>query len=83
MSLEPKVIVYRQPIIGDLKVELKGVKEYKNTSLRIFDISGQSIYQETFYGNIVHVKPQGITSGIYLLHISNEYFVNCQKIIVK
>ena len=83
LSLEPKVIVYPQPIIGDFTVELKGGKEYKNTSLRIFDISGQSIYQETFYGNIVHVKPQGITSGIYLLHISNEYFVNCQKIIVK
>ena len=83
-ELQNQVKVFPNPTSGDnINIQMTHEGDY---TLEVFDIKGITVYQQNIHaeaGEILHKDLNGLSPGIYMLHVSNEYAIARHKIVIK
>lgn len=78
-TLKDKVILYPNPTKGELII--KGLEDFKDVHIEIFDIAGQSVKSQIMESNKLDIS--SFSEGIYWVKIFNGEEVAVKKIIKK
>lgn len=81
-SLEDAVTIYPNPVINNVNIVLKEFL-VSDVNIEITDITGKIIYKSSIDGLSNKVNTESWISGIYIIHISNQYQAYTEKLIVK
>lgn len=79
------ILVYPNPVIDKLNVNLSKFKEINKLTVKLYDLTGKVVLNEQFINKaLITIQiPQNVSSGMYLLELSNENFKFTERIIKK
>jgi PKD repeat protein len=78
-----KFVVAPNPSEGVFTVTLAGT-DGKPTTMRIYDLSGKSVFEETFTGSVERqMDLSSLPKGIYTLHLNSEKSGGVQRLVIR
>lgn len=69
-------LIYPQPVSEQCTIQLFAGTEQSKYSLSLFDVNGKIILHQKFTGNSTVIERGHITSGFYLIRITDEVYRN-------
>ncbi len=81
-KMMPSFSVYPNPATDHINVKVLNDTTSGNTFV-LYDISGQKIKEETFYGNHNTLNLSDLPKGMYIVELQNDLFKSTQKVLVK
>ena len=78
-----EVKIYPNPVLDQTTFELKGV-EFRDYHLRIFNATGQQMYEERFDHSTFQFNRRSLTTGLYFYEITGDgLLITSGKMILK
>lgn len=77
---ETSFLVYPNPFDNSLTIELSSIDA---TSVRIFDLQGKQVFQETIFDARNEIQLPQLTKGIYLIELSNTQGQSSTRKLIK
>lgn len=62
--------VYPNPSNGTVFIQERAVGQLKNANIKVFDLSGRCVHQQSGYRGLLHLKT--LNAGVYLLRVDTE-----------
>lgn len=81
--IENDLIVYPNPAITDINVILKSENQQKYFSVKVFDVAGNEVYDNSKNNNSVSIDIQNWSKGMYLVEIILDGELVHKKIIIQ
>lgn len=71
------LLIYPQPVSEQCNITIFSGTEQSKYVLRLFDTKGKMIFSKRFIGNSTIIERGNITSGVYMISITDEVYRNC------
>lgn len=72
--------VYPNPANGSVKIKISGSSK---SAIRVFDLSGRIVYNETMYDEESEISTEDFAPGIYFVQVDNDRNTLSRKFVVK
>lgn len=76
-------LIFPNPTNGKIQFEVKGLEVGKNSTLEIYNMQGEIIYQSSFINPISEVDLSNQANGIYIVKIYDGQTILTKKIVIQ
>ena len=76
-------LIFPNPTNGKIQFEVSGLEVGKNSTLEIYNMQGEIIYQSSFINPISEVDLSNQANGIYIVKIYDGQTILTKKIVIQ